>query len=205
MAGYELITTASRERSSSAVGATAWRARLMTGPPPRPGPITHTAKPVARSPTDLARDLSYGHGIGLVYVLAAVRVVLIRLPARAGTRPGSTRGQHHAAVPLRSHQHHQQHGPDAPDQLERHETPDPLRPGAVEARFQCVRQASRSGPMVLQERPGIGGSRRTGLLGRAVVRREPSRRWYGESRAGGGTGRGGRRAVAQGEAGRRAV
>jgi hypothetical protein len=48
----------------------------MTGPPPRPGPITHTAKPVARSPTDLARDLSYGHGAGLVYVLAAVRVVL---------------------------------------------------------------------------------------------------------------------------------
>src|SRR5436190_2048842 len=107
----------------------------MTGPPPRPGPITHTAKPVARSPTDLARDLSYGHGAGLVYVLAAVRVVLIRLPARAGTRPGSTRGQHHAAVPLRSHRHHQQHGPDAPDQLERHETPDPLRPDAVKARF----------------------------------------------------------------------
>ena len=71
----------------------------MTGPPPRPGPITHTAKPVARSPTDLARDLSYGHGAGLVYVLAAVRVVLIRLPARAGTRPGSTRGQHMQPFP----------------------------------------------------------------------------------------------------------
>jgi hypothetical protein len=58
----------------------------MTGQPPRPGPITHTAKPVARSPTDLPRDLSYGKDAELVHVPAAIRVVRFGLPARAGPR-----------------------------------------------------------------------------------------------------------------------
>jgi hypothetical protein len=41
---------------------------------------------------------------------------------------------------LRSRRHHQHHGPGAPDQLERHETPVPRRPDAVKALIQCVRQ-----------------------------------------------------------------
>jgi hypothetical protein len=43
---------------------------------------------------------------------------------------------------LRSRRHHQHHGSPAPDQLERHETPNPVRSNAVEPRFQCVRLAS---------------------------------------------------------------
>jgi hypothetical protein len=40
----------------------------------------------------------------------------------------------------RPRRHHQHHAPGAPDELERYETPDPLRSDAVEARIQCVRQ-----------------------------------------------------------------
>jgi hypothetical protein len=40
---------------------------------------------------------------------------------------------------LRSHQHHQHHDPTAAGQSEQHETPDPLRSGAVKPRFHCVR------------------------------------------------------------------
>jgi hypothetical protein len=41
---------------------------------------------------------------------------------------------------LRAHRHHQHHGPGAPRQLERHETPDPVRSHAVNFRFHGVRQ-----------------------------------------------------------------
>jgi hypothetical protein len=41
---------------------------------------------------------------------------------------------------LTSYWHHQHHAQGAPDQLERHETPDPVRSSAVEPRFHCVRQ-----------------------------------------------------------------
>jgi len=51
-----------RERPSSAVGATRLASPADDGHPPRPAPITQTAKPVARSPTDLSRDLPCGHG-----------------------------------------------------------------------------------------------------------------------------------------------
>jgi hypothetical protein len=61
--GYELITTAPRPRTAALPrsrqrpgGHDRWRQ------PPRPAPITQTAKPVACSPTDLHRDLSYGQG-----------------------------------------------------------------------------------------------------------------------------------------------
>jgi hypothetical protein len=41
---------------------------------------------------------------------------------------------------LRSHRHHQQHDPGEPSQLERHETPDPVRSDAVKTEFHYVRQ-----------------------------------------------------------------
>jgi hypothetical protein len=47
---------------------------------------------------------------------------------------------------LRSRRHHQHHGPGAPSASERHETPDPVRPSAVNARFHCVRPASGRRP-----------------------------------------------------------
>src|SRR5215470_16169187 len=37
---------------------------------------------------------------------------------------------------LRTRWHHQHHDPYTPGQLERHETPDPVRSGAVNSRFQ---------------------------------------------------------------------
>jgi hypothetical protein len=55
------------------------------------------------------------------------------LMGRAG--PGGTSQE----TGLRSHRHHQHHGPGAPGQLERHETPDPVRSSAVKPRIQCVR------------------------------------------------------------------
>src|SRR5262249_23593178 len=67
---------------------TAWRATTDERQPPRPIPITQTAKPVVRSPTDLPKDLSYGQGRRLVYVPAAVRVVRIELRAQDGNQTG---------------------------------------------------------------------------------------------------------------------
>jgi hypothetical protein len=95
------------------------------GQPPRAVPITQTAKPVARSPTGSGRRRS----IPLNYWAGAGRLV-------PGTRTRVTR-------------HHQQHGPGAPDQLERHETLDPVCSDAVKARIQCARQASGSGPIFM--------------------------------------------------------
>jgi len=55
---------------------------------------------------------------------------------------------------LRSHRHHQQHDPGAPGQLERHDTPDPVRSNAVNVRFQRVRpQTNRHDQLKLS---GIG-------------------------------------------------
>ena len=63
MAGYESITTALCPRTA------VFRSRgdrlaspTDDGQPPRPAPITQTAEPVARSPTDPPGDLSYGQG-----------------------------------------------------------------------------------------------------------------------------------------------
>jgi hypothetical protein len=50
---------------------------------------------------------------------------------------------------LRTRRHHQHHGSCAPDQVERHETPDPLRSNALDSRFQCVQQAPGGGPIVM--------------------------------------------------------
>ena len=55
-----------------------------------------------------------------------------------GPRPGGTSQK----TGLRSRRHHQHHGSPAPDQLERHEPPNPVRSNAVEPRFHCVRRAS---------------------------------------------------------------
>ena len=41
-------------------------------------------------------------------------------------------------IELRSHRHHQHHTPCVAGQLERHETPDPVRSDAVKPRIQCV-------------------------------------------------------------------
>jgi len=72
MAEYESITTAPCRRMA------VFRSRCdrlasptHDGQPPRPAPITQTAKPVAPSPTDLSRDLPCGHGAGFVDVLGA--------------------------------------------------------------------------------------------------------------------------------------
>ena len=92
MAGYELITTASRPRTAVFRGrATAWRARPMTGS--RRGPARlRTRRNRWRVLRQIClRTCPRGKGAGLVYVPAAAHVVLIRLAARAGARPGSTR------------------------------------------------------------------------------------------------------------------
>ena len=63
IAGYELITTAPCPRTSVFRGRGNRPAGTTDdGQPPRPAPITQTAKPVARSPTDLPSGLSYGQG-----------------------------------------------------------------------------------------------------------------------------------------------
>ena len=49
--------------------------------------------------------------------------------------------QHASRTGLRSHRHHQHRDPGDPDQLERDETPDPVRSGAVKPRIQCVGRA----------------------------------------------------------------
>ena len=56
--------------------------------------------------------------------------------------PGQPVSRSQAARPetkLRSHRNHQQHDPGAPGQLERHETPDPVRSNAVKSWFHDVR------------------------------------------------------------------
>jgi hypothetical protein len=75
--------------------------------------------------------------------------------------------------------HHQQHGPAAPDRLERHETPNPLRSDAVESRIQCVREASGSGPNAVKPQiqcvrqvSGSGPIFMINLSGKALERRE---------------------------------
>ena len=63
IAGYELITTAPCPRTSVFRGrGNRLAGTTDDGQPPRPAPITQTAKPVARSPTDLPSGLSYGQG-----------------------------------------------------------------------------------------------------------------------------------------------
>jgi hypothetical protein len=54
---------------------------------------------------------------------------------------------------LRSRRHHQNHGPYAPGQLERHETPDPVRSNPVDPRFHCVRQQTD-----LHDQPKLTGT-----------------------------------------------
>jgi hypothetical protein len=64
MAGYELITTASRPRTAVFRGrGNRLAGTTDDGQPPRSALITQTAKPVARSPTDLPKDLSCGQGL----------------------------------------------------------------------------------------------------------------------------------------------
>ena len=68
-AGYELITTAPRPRTAAfrGRGNRLW-GTTDGGQPPRPAPITQTAKPVACSPTDLPRTCPTGKGAELVHV-----------------------------------------------------------------------------------------------------------------------------------------
>jgi hypothetical protein len=87
MAGYESITTAPDPRTA------VFRSRgdrlaspTHDGQPPRPAPITQTAKPVARSPTICGVTYLAGKGAGLVHVPGTVRVVRVGLRARAGNQ-----------------------------------------------------------------------------------------------------------------------
>jgi len=60
---------------------------------------------------------------------------------------------------LKSQRYHQHHDPGASGQLERHETPDPVRSSAVESRIQCVWQGSGrvwQGPAGVQKASGRG-------------------------------------------------
>ena len=50
------------------------------------------------------------------------------------------------ATRLRSRWHRQHHGPCILDQVERHETPNPVRSDAVDPRFHCVRQRTDRDP-----------------------------------------------------------
>src|SRR6185312_2154813 len=62
---------------------------------------------------------------------------------------------------LRARRHHQHHSSYAPDQPERHETPDPGRSDAVNSRFQGVRPASGWHPADI----GLAsGRRRAGVV-----------------------------------------
>ena len=177
-AGYELITTAPRPRTA------VFRSRRDSpgepnhdGQPPRPAPITQAAKPVARSPTDLPSDLSYSKSAELVHVPTAVRVVRIALPAQAGIRPGSIDHatarcircrlrRHVQKTGIRTRWHHQHHDPGAPDQPERHETPDPLRSNALDSRFHRVRLRHPTPPDATRRQTGTGHQARECTAGR---------------------------------------
>ena len=79
-----------------------------------------------------------------------------------GLRPGGT-----SQKPDSGHAGTISISPYAPDQPERHETPDPLRSDAVKAQFHCVRQqvnASGSRPMRLSGIGGNTGAERAGLF-----------------------------------------
>jgi hypothetical protein len=60
--------------------------------------------------------------------------------ARASPVPPPRAARHVPETGLRTRRHHQHHGSYALDQLERHETPDPVRSDAVNSRFHGVRQ-----------------------------------------------------------------
>ena len=70
-------------------------------------------------------------------------------PAHCGSANGQRPGGTSQETGLRTRRHHQHHDPGAPDQPERHETPDPARSDAVNSRFQRVRRASGSRPIRL--------------------------------------------------------
>jgi hypothetical protein len=70
----------------------------------------------------------------------AVRARSLAVRARPGQSQPSQPGNTFPKTGLRPHRHHQHHGPDAPGQLERNETPDPVRSNALNVRFQDVRQ-----------------------------------------------------------------
>ena len=73
--------------------------------------------------------------------------MLLERHAVLANRPGQ--GARTPETELRPRRHHQHHGSGTPRQHERYETPDPVRPDAVEARFHFVRQASGSGPIFM--------------------------------------------------------
>ena len=105
----------------------------------------------------------------VILVMAMLIVMALALTAAMMMAARSGPGWLVPKTGLKSHRHRQQHGPGAPGQLERHETPDPVRPDAVNPRFHCVRQASgpRTEPVlssgVVRRRSRAGGaSCRTG-------------------------------------------
>jgi hypothetical protein len=75
---------------------------------------------------------------------------------------GRGRGDTSQKTGLRTRRHHQHHDPGAPDQPERHETPDPVRSNEVEPGFHCVREASgeaQQAPGSTPARAGLASGR----------------------------------------------
>ena len=135
---------ASSSRTSPALLSNAGRARGRVDPRPRP------------APSRLQRTRAKGglrRGPGAAVLLAHCRDVMVDALARPPTAwmPRSCRWSCSCRIAhdrsratasetgLRPHRHRQHHGPDAPGQLERHETPDPVRSNAVDVRFHGVR------------------------------------------------------------------
>src|SRR5689334_23158424 len=81
-----------------------------------------------------------------------------RADAESGFRSadGPWPGEMFPKAGLTSHRHHQPHCPGRRDQLERYETPDPVRSNAVEPRFHCVWQASGRRPAGVWQVSGGG-------------------------------------------------
>jgi hypothetical protein len=101
----------------------------MCSPHPAPPCGTRAALPHPRRPATSRAALSRP---------ACAMARPARCPGKP--RPASRAARHVPETGLRARPHHQHHGSYALDQPERHETPDPVRPDAVNSRFHGVRQ-----------------------------------------------------------------
>ena len=106
---------------------------MADGPDGTPGRHSRTTRRRAeRADDSLAHHSAHGHR-------GTHRHHRGRLAGRAVRSAGAIANSRYSGT--------MHHGPGAPGRLERHETPDPVRSGAVKAGFQCVRRASGSEPI----------------------------------------------------------